>query len=392
MGNNMMCVAWPTDPSDVNLTRWTNDPENCVLAEPDVPAGRDPATSWTTDGGKTWTFTYTDEMSYQTSDWRSWTKGPGQLFKTPSGIECPDFYELPKAQQFEGATHVVKVSMDGQDWWTFGTYNANITKFTPYPSAPYDTNDGFCADCLFDHGDSYYAAKSFYDGRNDRQVIFGWLREQSGQNNNGWQGAQSLPRTITLLNATQSPTGYPRIISYPIREFDSLRIASSKFSTANMALKGGDTVMFPISEIAGNALDISLTWSGPNGDCGVYVIGDGNAEDGLGSSYTRIGVNFGDVPNNKTFYVQPNGQGATLQAVPGWDGKEQIKVRIIVDHSVVTAFINDGLVSATRRVYQDLAAYSVGVYAYQHGNGDSCVLESFEAWNVSTVIEPPPDQ
>ena len=52
--NNMMCIAWPSDPSDVNLTDWTNDPENCVLKTPDVPAGRDPATSWSTDGGKTW--------------------------------------------------------------------------------------------------------------------------------------------------------------------------------------------------------------------------------------------------------------------------------------------------------------------------------------------------
>ena len=84
-----------------------------------------------------------------------------------------------------------------------------MTKFSPFPSAPYDSDDGFCSDCLFDHGDSWYAAKSFYDGRKDRQVIFGWLREQEGQKNPGWQGSQSLQRTITLLNATASPTGYP---------------------------------------------------------------------------------------------------------------------------------------------------------------------------------------
>ena len=51
---------------------------------------------------------------------------------------------------------------------------------------------------------------------------------------------------MTRLNATASPTGYLRLISYHIRELDSLRIAESKF---------------PIDKVAGNALDISLTWS-----------------------------------------------------------------------------------------------------------------------------------
>eukprot|EP01083_Nonionella_stella_P299037 1014744_1 len=239
--------------------------------------------------------------------------------------------------------------MNGQDWWTFGTYDSTNTKFTPYPTAPYNQTGrfGFCNDCLFDHGNSWYASKSFYDAKNDRQIIFGWLREQSGQNNNGWQGSQSLPRTITLLNAQQSPSGYPRIISYPIKEFDSLRIQSSKFSY-NATIKSGDTKMFSVSQIAGNTLDIDVVWSS-GGDCGVYVIGNGGASNNLGSTYTRIGVNFNDVNNAKTFYVQPNGQQATQQTVPGWDGKSPIKVRIIVDHSVVTAFINDGIVSTTRR-------------------------------------------
>ena len=86
--NNMMCIAYPTDPSDVNLTQWTNYPENCVLnvTRDGVPAGRDPTTSWTTDGGKTWTFIYTAQQTYQTTDWRTWKAGPGKLFQAPGGM------------------------------------------------------------------------------------------------------------------------------------------------------------------------------------------------------------------------------------------------------------------------------------------------------------------
>eukprot|EP00483_Globobulimina_turgida_P012114 UN12136 len=191
---------------------------------------------------------------------------------------------------------------------------------------------------------------------------------------------------MTLLNAQQSPTGYPRLISYPIKEFDSLRIQASVFRYSG-TIKSGQVTMFPTAQIAGNTLDIDVVWSS-GGDCGVYVIGDAAANDNLGESYTRIGVNFNDVNNAKTFYVQPNGQGATQQSVPGWDGISAIKLRIVIDHSVVTVFVNDGIVSTTRRIYQNLKTYSVGVYAYQHNNGDSCVLSTFNAYNVTTVIEP----
>ena len=139
-----------------------------------------------------------------------------------------------------------------------------------------------------------------------------------------------MPRTITLLNAQQSPTGYPRIISYLIKEFNDLRISSSQFTQNNLTLTQGEHMIFPIDRIAGNTLDIELIWSGSTGDCGVYVLGDGSANDNLDGTYTGIGVNHNDVPNAKTFYLQPNGQSATQEIVPGWNGMDDIKVRIIV--------------------------------------------------------------
>ena len=55
--NNKMCIAYPSNENDVNLTQWTDYANNCILnANTSVPDGRDPTTSWTTDSGKTWTF------------------------------------------------------------------------------------------------------------------------------------------------------------------------------------------------------------------------------------------------------------------------------------------------------------------------------------------------
>ena len=57
--NDKICLAYPSNDNDVNLTEWTNYPNNCILnANATVPTGRDPTTSWTTDNGKTWTFAY----------------------------------------------------------------------------------------------------------------------------------------------------------------------------------------------------------------------------------------------------------------------------------------------------------------------------------------------
>ena len=53
---------------------------------------------------------------------RMFEGSPAQTSHFTRREHLESFYELPKAQQFEGATHVVKVLVSGQDWWPFGTY------------------------------------------------------------------------------------------------------------------------------------------------------------------------------------------------------------------------------------------------------------------------------
>eukprot|EP00483_Globobulimina_turgida_P004267 UN04276 len=228
--NDKMCLAFPTDSAnDVNLTKWTQYSQNCVLNAPkDGPYGRDPITSWTTDNGKTWTFAYATQgphsnggaVTYQTTDWKKWTRKNFLSYSNYSGgWECPDFFELSSKEKADGITHVMKVSKQGKDYWAIGTYNTDTTKFIPYDGKSH--NEAWnCKNCIFDYGD-LYASKSFHDGKNDRQILFGWLIEERNCDNLttlAWCGAQILPREIKLLSADNSSTGTPRIITWPIEK------------------------------------------------------------------------------------------------------------------------------------------------------------------------------
>ena len=102
----------------------------------------------------------------------------------------------------------------------------------PFPSPPYDANDCLCSDSLFDHGDSWSAAK----------------------NNQGWQlTVAAAHHDAAQRHRDADGLSAPHLVPPP----------ESKFATAT-TLKGGDH-----RHGHGNALGISLTRSGPSGDCGV---------------------------------------------------------------------------------------------------------------------------
>ncbi len=191
-----------------------------------------------------------------------------------------------------------------------------------------------------------------------------------------------MPREIKLLSSKDSPTGKPRIITYPIPEFNTLRIDSSKYSNNSIVLHENETILFAANELSGNTLDIELTWKS-GGDCAVWVLSDNT-----GSEKIRIGVNFKNVPNANDFYID-GGSGTLQQPVTGWNGEDEITLRILIDHSLINVFINGGITVGSWRYYPNYDTFRVGVSMWPHGIGGNCVLSSFTAYNVSTAIQPP---
>ena len=244
-----------------------------------------------------------------------------------------------------------------------------------------------CTDCIFDYGD-LYASKSFHDGKNDRQILFGWLTPQRDCGNLTavkWCGAQILPREIKLLSADNSPTGTPRILTWPIEEFNTLRIESSKYEANNITLTEGQTLFLDDTKIRGNTLDIEIKWIS-GGDCAIWLLSNNN-----GSLKTRIGVNFKNVPYPGFFYMDGiGGPGLNQHSVTGWNAMDPISLRIIVDHSIINVFINDGITVGSQRYFPQYTDFKVALSMWNHGNtNDKCIVESITAYNVSAALQPP---
>ena len=170
----------------------------------------------------------------------------------------------------------------------------------------------------------------------------------------------------------------------PIKEFNSLRIESTKYVMNNITLNEGQTIFLDNNKIDGNTLDIEATWKS-GGDCAIWVLSNDD-----GSLKTRIGVNFNNVPYVGAFYIDSI-NGAFLQKqVTGWNAMDPISLRIIVDHSIINVFINNGITVASQRYYPQYSNFRVALSMWNHNNpNDHCILHSFTAWNVTASIQPP---
>ena len=90
--------------------------------------------------------------------------------------------------------------------------------------------------------------------------------------------------------------------------------------------------------------------------------------------------------DNRNSSLNPNvSTSITNASVFGWNGNklEPLSIRVIVDHSVIEVYVNDGLSVMTRRAYPTLInSVQIGLFAQ---NGD-CMIKKFNAWNVYTTM------
>eukprot|EP00211_Chloroparvula_japonica_P001629 CAMPEP_0119136656 /NCGR_PEP_ID=MMETSP1310-20130426/21877_1 /TAXON_ID=464262 /ORGANISM="Genus nov. species nov., Strain RCC2339" /LENGTH=573 /DNA_ID=CAMNT_0007127669 /DNA_START=99 /DNA_END=1817 /DNA_ORIENTATION=- len=234
--NDKTCLAFPSNLADPYASNWSKVPENPVIdsTRDGAPDGRDPTTAWrhTVVDPELYYMCYGMSpgpnqgaaVTFSSPDFYTWTE-QGYLHESNwTGFwECPDFFQIPSPPANAMVSHIFKVSLesDFRDYWTTGTYDEATVRFTPYSTM----TDIGTPNQLIDYG-TYYASKTFYDSSKDRQVLFGWIREERTVDDHGkpygWAGAQSLPREISL-----GANGI-RMLSYPIPEVASLRVEDSQ--------------------------------------------------------------------------------------------------------------------------------------------------------------------
>ena len=139
---------------------------------------------------------------YASDDLRTWTLL--SEFADPSlptgPWECPDLF--PLAVEGSGEVRwVLLVSVldgapgggSGMRWWV-GDFDG--TDFTPG------------ADGWLDHGRDCYAAVTYNDAPDGRRVMIGWLGNWAYARQtptDGWRGAMTLPRDLTLVDTDAGP-------------------------------------------------------------------------------------------------------------------------------------------------------------------------------------------
>ncbi|CAH1419985.1 unnamed protein product [Lactuca virosa] len=420
-------LAYPADPSDPLLINWVKYPGNPVLFPPpgiDNDDFRDPTTAWKTPDGK-WRFTIGSKINktgislvYDTEDFKTFEILDELLHAVPgTGMwECVDFYPismlgengLDTSVDGTGVKHVVKASMDADrnDYYAIGTYDAYKGKWTP-DSPTLDVGIGL----RYDYG-IYYASKTFFDQNKQRRVLWSWIKEtdtEASDIRKGWASLMGVPRTIVFDKKTLN-----NIIQWPVEEINRLRTNLTAFK--DVVVEAGSLI--PLNLPSASQLDIvaefivdkktmevlngadtsydcaksgGATQRGALGPFGFSVLAnEGLAEHTPVYFYIVKGVDG----NLKTFFCADQSRSSNANdvdksiygsIVPVLKG-EKLSMRILVDHSIVESFAQEGRTCITSRVYPTKAINNNAQLFLFNNATATKVTVSVNVWQMNSAF------
>ncbi|KAJ0265766.1 Acid beta-fructofuranosidase 3 [Hirschfeldia incana] len=426
-------LAYPEDPKDPLLLKWTKFSGNPVLVPPPGIGAkdfRDPTTAWKTSDGK-WRITIGSKINrtgisliYDTTDFKTYEKHDTLLHQVPNtGMwECVDFYPVSKTKDKGLDTsvngpdvkHIIKASMDDTriDHYAIGTYHeSNATWVPDNPSIDVGISTGL----RYDYG-KFYASKTFYDQHKGRRILWGWIGESDSEAadvQKGWSSVQGIPRTVALDTKTGK-----NLVQWPVKEIESLRLRSKKF---HMKVEPGTVVPVDVGPAA--QIDIEAEFKIKKEDLEV-VFGDDSVEDDKEFSCETSGgatvrgalgpfgfsvladqslseqtpvyfyVTKGKDSKLKTFFCTDTSRSTIANDVvkpvygsfvPVLKG-EKLTMRILVDHSIVEGFGQGGRTCITSRVYPTKAIYGATKLFLFNNAIDATITASFKVWEMNNAF------
>lgn len=352
----VQCIATSRD-----MLKWEKFAGNPVIPGPPpgmkVTGFRDPCV-WKQDGvwhmvvgsgieGKGGTI-----LLYKSKDLRQWDYiGPalvGDKDKTGPMWECPSFFPL-------GDKWILVISPYRPPIYMIGTFKED--HFTPELQGDVDL------------GGQFYAPLLFKDER-ERLIMFGWLQEaREKAEKAGWQGAQSLPRVITL-----GPDSRPRYAPAP--EVNALRGEHARVEHVSVAPDSSGHV----PGLRGNTLDLVAEIDpGEAETCGLVVCRSPDGAEQTRIFYDRKQKRLvGDRTKSSTNPApKKDAPSAPLELAPG----EPLRLRVLVDRSVIEVFANERT-CLTLRIYPDRPD-STGVDCF--ATGGPCTVKSLDGWQMKSI-------
>jgi sucrose-6-phosphate hydrolase SacC (GH32 family) len=230
-----------------------------------------------------------------------------------------------------------------------------------------------------DRGHDFYAAITFENVPNDRQLLVGWMNNwQYGSliPTSPWRSTQSEPRDISLRRLA----GQLELIQRPAPELNMLR-TSPAYTVTDRTVTGTQALLGDGSH--GQALDIVTTIDSGTADrFGLKVLVGSGEETVIGydAKAQELYVDrthSGDVSFHPQF---PSVSHAPLRLPQSG----RLRLRILVDHSSVEVFADQGQRVITDQVFPSASSDAVQLFA----EGGQATVRSLRMWRMESIWWP----
>ena len=359
---------------------WTQYSGNPVLDAED-PAFRDPKVFWHA-ATERWVMAVVLANQrrvsfYGSPDLKDWTHlsdfGPEGAHPV-SNWECPDLFELAVEDEPGLSRWILQVDSGRGHPWTGSGCQYFVGEFDGVRFK----NDNPPETALWlDWGRDFYAAQSYsgVPARDGRRIVIGWISNwlyARQEPTSPWRGAQSVPRELRLK---RFPQGL-RVVQSPVEEIETLRERS--LSLADLGIEEANSII-ESEGFAGDVLELQVEFeTGGARDVGLRVLeGEGEATRvGYTSSPSEVYIDrskSGDVDFHPTFAGR---HSARLRPSNG-----RVRLRILVDRSVVEVFAGEGEVAITDRVFSQPTSTRLSLFS----EGGEARVASLDAWRLRSV-------
>jgi len=264
--------------------------------------------------------------------------------------ECPNFFKLGDQWVLIISAHTG--TRTDRVYYFVGEYQNH--RFTPMVTGVLDYG------CL-------YAPLSFFDDHG-RRVLFGWLREERSNaalQNAHWAGVQSIPRILELDSNN-------RLLMRPVPELEQIRGQHHVCEASDL----DQPMSFTVDTLS---LDITVEFElGTSAVCGLALVYSTSPEEAIhidynGHSQQIVIRKLAETPDSTGKALLE----ATHQVMPD----ETLKLRVLLDGSVVEVIVNDRT-SLSTRLYPT-AANSVEIRLL----GEGARLRSLDIWEMPSIFE-----
>ncbi|QEC67290.1 glycoside hydrolase family 32 protein [Panacibacter ginsenosidivorans] len=227
-----------------------------------------------------------------------------------------------------------------------------------------------------DYGKDFYAGVTYNNipASDGRRIMIGWANCWNYANDiptKGFRGAYSVPRSLTLKQTAEGL----RLFQLPAAELNNYE--QDLYSETSVELNNTSK---SLDSVKGTALDISFELKADAGaTAGINVFKSGDEETTIAYTAATKTISLdrtksGDTSFHKDF--------SSVETVHLNNADEKIKLRILIDKSMVEVFVNDGLYAITDLVFPKHSDGGIELFAK---NG-TAVFMNLDIKNVAKTI------